>query len=83
MGNKNEFGFPNFFPEETIKVYDHIPTLLELYYDIFINKNSSLKLETLLFLSIDYNKYFNLGNATSIESIKKVFSFDDTILICN
>ena len=83
MGNKNEFGFPNFFPEETIKVYDHIPTLLELYYDLFINKNSSLKLETLLFLSIDNNRYFNWGNATSVESIRKVFSFADTILICN
>ena len=32
IGNKNELGFPNFFPEEIIKTYNHIPNLLELYY---------------------------------------------------
>lgn len=83
IGNKNELGFPNFFPKEIIKIYDHIPTLLELYYDLFIKKSSVLKLETILFLSVDYKKYFNLENVVSIESIKKVFSFDDIILICN
>lgn len=83
IGNKNELGFPNFFPKEIIKTYNHIPNLLELYYDLFISKSSPLNTETKLFLSIDYDKYFNLGNVASIESIKKVFSFDDTILICN
>lgn len=83
IGNKNELGFPNFFPEEIIKTYNHIPNLLELYYDLFVSKSLSLNPETKLFLSIDYDKYFNLGNVASIENIKKVFSFDDTILICN